>query len=616
MTSTRDEMPAGALTCPLSSQVAAKASGTLRPSLRLWTSLGLVGLLLCLIPSSVEAQGVRVERDVAVPMRDGVVLRADVFRPDSGGPYPVLVMRTPYGKQGKNFDAFVKAGYIVVCQDARGRYASDGQFESFVRPQTHDAEDGYDTVEWAARIAGANGKVGTFGASYNSFLQWRLAPLKPPSLLAMSAQTIPARYPDLEGPGTIRPGRRLHWWVTTISPDLRRQAGRPGTHTPAEARALWSAGEGGNWLYFLPWLDLPQRAFEDEGPAVCRWLKNPYEDPWKLDQGCRKITVPNLDIVGWYDHCNGNMLLFRTMAAEGATDAARKGSRIVIGPWSHSGRGRRRFGNIDFGPQAAVDLTELQIRWFDYWLKGKPNGVDHDPPVRIFVMGTNTWRDESAWPLKRAEQMELYLTSGGSARTPLGDGQLVAKPSGQAAQDHYRYDPRDPVPSLYGPALFTIPTDQRPLASRQDILVYQTEPLEDAVEVTGNPRVELYAASTAEDTDFFVRLIDVAPDGLARDVSMGMVRARYRHSLEHPELLVPDRVTKFSIAMNPTSNVFLPGHRIQLDVTSSDFPNYDRNHNTAADQNADAALLTAEQTIYHGGSTASKLMLPRIPDEE
>ncbi len=571
----------------------------------------LLGLLLP-VPAEAQPPEVRIERNVPVPMRDGVVLRADVHRPVADGPFPLLVMRTPYGKQGPKFDALVKAGYIVVCQDARGRYASEGTFESFLQEKTHDAEDGFDTVEWAAKLPGSSGKVGTFGASYNAFLQWRLAALRPPSLVAMAAQTIPARYTDLEGPGTIRPGRRLLWWYGTISPDLRRRANRPGSHTGAEARQLWDAGEGQNFLHFLPWLELPDRVFEDEAVAVRAWLKQPDRDPWKLDEACKEVAVPNLDIVGWYDHCNGDMLLFRTMVREGRTETARQGQRIVIGPWSHSGRGLRRYGTIDFGPEAAVNLTELEIRWFDYWLKGKANGVDRQAPVRIFVMGANQWRDEQEWPPSRARETRLFLTSGGQANTPAGDGRLTAAAPGQTGKDTYRYDPRDPVPSLHGPALFTIPTDQRLLTARRDILVYQSEPLREAMEVTGNPQVELYAASTAPDTDFFVRLIDVAPDGLARDVTQGLVRARYRHSLEKPEFLQPGQTTRFLIRLGPTSNLFQAGHRIRLDVTSSDFPNYDRNHNTDKDPNADATLVTAEQTIHHGGSQASNLILPVI----
>lgn len=557
-----------------------------------------------------DAIQVVIQRNVPATMRDGVILRADVHRPDRGGPYPVLVMRTPYGK-GRKYDAFVKAGYIVVSQDARGRYASDGTWESFLRFQTHDAEDGYDTVEWAAKLPGSNGKVGTMGASYNAFLQWRTAPLCPPSLVAMSAHSILARYTDLEGPGTIRPGRRLQWWMFSMSPDMRKRSGR---QVSAEFKELTADRAAQQWLWFLPWLELPRGAFEGETEAVNTWLKAPHRDPWKLDEGVPQITVPNFDVVGWHDHCNGDMMLYRAMVEKASTETARAGSRIIIGPWSHSGRGGRKFGSIDFGPNASMNLQAAEIRWFDYWLKGKPNGVDKDPPVKIFIMGENRWRDEEHWPLERAQEKVLFLTSDGRANTPSGDGRIVdAKPAAPGA-DHYLYDPRDPVRTLHGKGSFTHAADQRPLADRQDILVYQSEPLGERLEVTGNPVVELHAASSARDTDWIVRLIDVAPDGLARDVSMGLVRARYRDGLDKPRLLTPGEVVQYTIRMNATSNAFLPGHRIRLDVTSSDFPNYDRNHNTAADQNADATLKTAEQTVHHGGPSATRIILPWIPE--
>ena len=560
-----------------------------------------------------DALKVVTQRDVPVPMRDGVVLRANVFRPDRGGPYPVLVMRTPYGKPDRGMDRYVKAGYVVVAQDARGRYASDGEWESFVRFETHDAEDGYDTVEWAANeLPGSNGKVGTFGASYNAFLQWRLAALRPPSLVAMAASSIPARYTDLEGPGTIRPGRRLHWWVTSMAPDMRRRSGRPGVTDRAEQRQLWNDGDADKWLFHLPWSDLPQDACEEETEAVRYWLKNPHTDPWKLHEGVPEIQVPNLNFIGWHDHCNGNMMLDVAIMNEAATKQAREGSRTFVGPWAHSKL--PRYGNVSFGDDAMLDVTGIHIRWFDYWLKGKQNGINETAPWRIFVMGENRWRDEQEWPPSRARDKSLFLTGDGPANTPEGEGKLSWQETSAVGEDRYVYDPHDPVPSLHGPSLQARPTDQRPLAERQDVLVYQTPPLTERFEVTGNPRVELYAASTAPDTDFFVRLIDVAPDGLARDVSLGMVRARYRNGLDQPSLIEPGDVVKYTIEMNPTSNAFLPGHRIRLDVTSSDFPNYDRNHNTAADQNADAELRPATQTIHHGGGRPSRLILPGIPE--
>lgn len=580
----------------------ARARGYLRRGLAFAAAVGAVGW----------AGAVQVERNVAVPMRDGVVLRANVYRPDASGPHPVLLIRTPYGKDGLKPERYAEAGYIVVTQDARGRFASDGHFESFYRFDTHDAEDGFDTVEWAAKLPGSTGKVGTFGSSYNAFLQWRLAPLRPPALVTMAASSIPARLTELEAPGTWRPARRLHWWFCTMSPDMLRRSGAPGPHTSAAAAKVWRDGEAQKLLDFRPWLELPVRVCADETEAMQAWLRQPHLDPWKLDEKAGEIAVPNLDIVGWFDHCNGVFDLYRAMVREGRTEVARKGQRLIVGPWNHARRGVRKQGEIDFGPAAALDIAQTEIRWFDHWLKGVDNGVDREAPVRIFVMGANVWRDEAAWPPARGQAHVLFLDSGGKANTPAGDGRLVSRVPAAAA-DHYRYDPRDPVPTLWGASSFTTPADQRPLAERRDILVYQTPPLESALEVIGDPEAVLYAASAARDTDFFVRLIDVAPDGTSVDVASGMVRARYRDGLDKPALLTPGAVTEFRIRLRPTANEFRAGHRIRLDVTSSDFPNYDRNHNTAADQNADARLEIAGQTVHHGGQHRSRLILPAIP---
>jgi ankyrin repeat protein len=300
------------------------------------------------------------------------------------------------------------------------------------------------------------------------------------------------------------------------------------------------------------------------------------------------------------------------MVKEAKTETARKGSRVIIGPWNH-GICNRRYGNIDFGPDAVLDKVGVQIRWFDFWLKDIQNGVDKDAQVKIFVMGDNKWRDEQYWPLHRTEEKTFFIMSKGQANTPSGNGKLVDERPQSIGIDNYVYDPRDPVPTSYGQERPRV-ADRRPLANRQDILVYQTELLTERIEVTGNPIVELYAASSAPDTAWFVWLIDVAPDGLARDVSSGMLRARYRDGTDKPKLIKPHEVVKYNIRMKPTSNAFLPGHHIRLDITSSDFPSYDRNHNTPFNQNADATLVTASQTIYHGGEQATRIILPWVPN--
>ncbi len=567
-------------------------------------------LLLALTFADVQAGelGVKIERNVPVPMRDGTILRADIHRPDRGGPYPVLVQRTPYGKDRGNFDQFVKAGYIVVIQDVRGRYESEGQAENALGTFVHDAEDGYDTIEWAAKLPGSSGKVGTFGTSDPGVRQWKLAPLQPPSLTAMSANCSPMRSTD-PIQGAFPPfllGAEESW-----SPETRRRMNRPGVHTLWEAKSLREERPT-KWIYWLPWFELPREVFEDMMEAIRDRMINPHIDALQLGEGCKDIAVPNLFIYGWYDFALGDIVLFQKMVNEAETDEARRGSQIIIGPWNHYSGIGRSIGNIDFGSSAALDKIAVQIRWFDYWLKGIQNGVDKDAPVRIFVMGDNQWRDEQSWPLQRTPDKILYVTSDGHANTPSGDGKLVEREVTSSDTDGYSYDPKDPVLSVRWSRMW--PADQRQLASRQDILVYQTEPLTDRVEVTGSPVVELYASSSAPDTDWIVRLVDVYPAGLAFDVSHGFLRARYRNGLDKPNLIKPGEIIKYTIRMRPTSNAFLPGHRIRLDITSSDFPNYDRNHNTAADQNADATLVVASQTIYHGGEQATRIILPWVPN--
>ncbi len=554
------------------------------------------------------------EANVEIPMRDGTILRADIYRPKAEGTYPILMARTPYNKNGLGGDGkrFAAQGYIVVCQDARGRFESDGQWESFVRFDTNDARDGYDTVEWCAKLPGSTGKVGTFGASYNAFLQWRTASLAPPSLACMAAFSIPAKYTDLEGMGSIKPGRRLQWWYGSMTPDMRKRSGNPGSADKVTGKKAWKE-ESKKWLNFVPWLDLPNTFWEEETEAVHAWLLDPSLDPWALQEGIANTTIPNFNTIGWFDHCNGNLLLDKAIRSGARTDTARQESRTIVGPWSHTGRATSTVGKVNFGPNAKLEMFALELQWFDYWLKGSGDSPGSKMPYRIFVMGDKEWRDEPTWPLERAVTKSIYLQTGGSANTPLGNGTLTETQPEPIGKDQYDYDPKNPVPTLYTAASFTVPADQSPHAARRDILVYQSEPLTERLEVTGNPVVELFAATSAPDTDFFVRLIDVAPDGTNFDVSLGMIRARYRNGLENEELVEPGKTVRYQIEMNPTSIAFQPGHRIRLDITSSDFPNFDRSHNTAANPNSDPELKIATQTIFSGGNSATVLKLPVIP---
>jgi uncharacterized protein len=558
---------------------------------------------------------VTVTRNVRVPMRDGTILRADVYRSGPKGKKPVLLIRTQYDKtrvrETYEVDRLARAGYIVVANDIRGRYASEGEYEWQQSFKSRDDLDGYDTVEWAARLPGSTGKVGTFGVSSDAWLQWKLAPTRPPSLKAMFAYSEPARYPDLEEPGTIRPGRRLFWYHN-MAAEARRRLGKPGPRTRAEIEYYWFKVDREKWYWFLPWGELPEYITENFTDGFREWLKNPLSDPWRQDETHSEIDVPNCMVTGWYDHVNCCILNYTGMVKNGRTEVARVGQRLIIGHWNHITFGQRKVGDVDFGPRAQFDMRGAMIRWFDYWLKGVNNGVDRDPAVKIFVMGENRWRSENEWPVSRSRDLPLYLSSGGHANTPYGDGRLASKPAARGTEDRYSYDPRDPVMTMYGTGNFTVPTDQRFVSHRNDILVYRTEPLAEETVVTGYPKVFLHVSSSAPDTDFLARLIDVHPKGEARDLCYGLARARYRQSLEKPVFLKPGEIVELPIQLGPVSIRFKKGHSIRVDITSSDFPNFDRNHNTDKDNNFDVELRTADQTIYTGSAHPSRIILPQI----
>lgn len=561
-----------------------------------------------------DAPEIVVEKDVPVPMSDGVVLRANVFRPAGTGRYPGLLMRTPYGKPNGGFQRVVRSGYAVVTQDSRGRYASEGTYIPYtVEGGTPDAQDGYESVEWLARQPYCNGKVGTFGGSYNAWMQWMLAGLRPPHLVAMCAWSIPLENTEVDWWGSFRPARRVKWWMGTMAPDIRRREGAPGPHHRDEAVEIWEDVEHMRWLYFMPWLDLPRYLPEGLSGYVEDWLRHPDRRCWKFDEIHRDVEVPNLDFSGWYDHCGGTMAHLGLMQKHGRTENAKTQTRLVIGPWNHNNLGGRKQGPFDFGPAAKLNLQDAMIRWFDRWLKGDDNGVDRDPAVRYFVMGSGVWKSASTWPPEGTKRAVCFLDSDGDAHLPAGSGRLLDAPAAGESPDSYVYDPNDPVPTLWSTALFTEPSDRRRLDYRPDILIFRTPILETDVETVGYPEAVLYAATSAADTDFFVRLVDEDPGGPAMDVAYGMVRARHRHSLDEEDFITPEAVTEYRIRMTPTACRFLAGHRIRLEITSSDFPNHDRNHNTGGNDLAETELVAAIQEVHHSREYPSRLVLPVLP---
>ena len=554
--------------------------------------------------------GVEVEADVSVAMRDGTVLRADVYRPDAPGKYPVLLQRTPYSKDSENCveqgHKLAERGYVVVQQDVRGRYRSDGEFQpGFFSAEHRDAEDGYDTVEWAAGLTWSTGKVGTFGGSYCGWTQWELAHTRPPHLAAMIPSAIAADLLDREMSGVLRLGRVLWWSVNTLAPDVRRRLNEEaGPTTTEEAERLYLERDRSKWLWHLPLAEIPDEALSGVGRHWRSWLADHASDHFGFLERHRDVAVPALTTTGWYDQQIGAIRNFTGMRANGMTGEARRGQRLIVGPWSHTTDfSSSQVGEVDFGPDAVRDFLQMADDWFGHWLKGESTGVEEWPPVQIFVMGANRWRGEEEWPLARTEYTDYYLGCGGK----LGLGAPSDEPP-----DSYDYDPRDPVMTLYSPRGQQEPQDQRMLDGRRDIVCYQTNPVEEPIEVTGPITVHLWAASSARDTDFVVKLMDVWPDGFVQELCYGIVRARYRESFTSPSLIEPGRTYEYTIRASPTSNLFRRGHRIRLDVSSSDFPNFDRNHNTGGDDYAETTLVTARQTVYHDRQRPSRVVLPVI----
>jgi len=564
-----------------------------------------------------EHYEVVVDRNVPAKMRDGVVLRADIYRPKAEGKFPVLLTRTPYDKHSEiDFGPMAAAhGYVVVVQDVRGRSASEGEWYPF----KYEAQDGYDTVEWAAALPYSNGKVGMFSGSYVGATQMLAAITSPPHLAAIFPQVTASNYHD---GWTYQGGAFALWfghsWTSGLAMNtLARRVGRDSDasqwnkYLPLSAYPLLSIGTpAGLADYYLDWLTHPD-----------------YDDYWKqisIDDHDANILVPAYHLGGWYDiFLGGTLRNYMHIKARGGSDAARHGQRLIVGPWFH-GPLTGKTGDIDFGPSARsgdreFHIEDLRIRWFDYVLKGLTNGLENEKPVKIFVMGRNAWRDEDDWPLARAKNTRFYLHSEGKANTLSGDGVLSTVAPAAEPADKYTYDPADPTLTRGGGLCCdnnhepSGALDQRPVEARSDVLVYSTPAFKEDVEVTGPITLELYASSSAVDTDFTGKLVDVWPNGYAQNLTDGILRARYRRSPEKAEFMNPGEVYKFTLDLVATSNVFLKGHKLRLEISSSNFPHYDRNLNTGEDQGHAAQMIKAINSVYHNGEHPSALILPVVP---
>jgi putative CocE/NonD family hydrolase len=568
----------------------------------------------------------RVERGVAMKTRDDVTLRADIYKPAAEGKYPVLLQRTPYNKDGAVSFAMlaVARGYMVVVQDVRGRYSSDGDWYPF----KNERNDGYDTVEWAAALPESNGKVGMFGGSYVGATQMLAAVTHPPHLTAICPVVTASNYHEN---WTYQGGAFEQWfnesWTSGLAQDTLNRKVRKETNALEGDKTLPVS----DYQIFETKMQTGSVETSRElAPYFADWVKHiEYDDYWRqwaIAERYGEIRVPALTIAAWYDIFQGGSLTnYMGLRDHAGTDEARAGQRLIVTIGGHAGGGRK-IGAVDFGPSADFDEWGMTFDWYDYTLKGMQNEFAGGKHVRLFVMGENAWRWEDDWPLKRAKEAHFYLHSGGKANAASGDGvlsesdELEATASKEAA-DTYVYDPAKPVPTTGGPLccdnehLQAGPQDQREVESRKDVLVYTTAPLDHDLEVTGPVKLILYAKSSAVDTDFTGKLVDVGPDGFAQNLTEGIVRARYRESTSEAKLLKPGEIDRYEIDLWSTSSVFLKGHSIRLEVSSSNFPRFDRNLNTGKSAGQSAVMLRATNSVYHDKEHASELLLPVVPQE-
>ncbi|HEX4424084.1 MAG TPA: CocE/NonD family hydrolase [Terriglobales bacterium] len=554
-------------------------------------------------------------------MRDGVTLHSDVYRPKADGQFPVLLQRTPYNKSGAaGFGLKAAArGYVVIVQDVRGRFESEGEWYTF----KHESDDGYDSVEWAAALPYSNGKVGMFGGSYVGATQMLAAIAHPPHLAGICPVVTASNYHEN---WTYQGGAFEQWFNQSWTSGLAINTAERAVQNNANALGgIWKLPLANYPLFNFPDPSAAPVSMQSLAPYYLDWLAHPdYDDYWKpisIEEHFSDITIPVLTVAAWYDLFQGGSLRnYLGIKSHGGSEAARKGQHLLMAIGGHAGSGRK-IGDVDFGPAAAeFDEDEVTLKWYDYLFKGVQNEFA-GKPVKIFVMGVNHWREEDDWPLARAQSTKYFLHAAKGAASLRGDGSLSTVSPRSESADHYLYDPSNPAPTMGGPLccdgshMPPGPRDQRAVEARDDVLIYTTPAFAQDTEVTGPVSLEVFAQSSAVDTDFTAKLVDVGPDGFAQNLTEGILRARYRNSQERPELMNPGQIYKLTIDLWSTSNVFLKGHSLRLEVSSSNFPRFDRNLNTGATQASAQKYVSATNTIYHDAEHPSALILPMVKSQ-
>lgn len=563
-------------------------------------------VVACLAVAAEPAYEVEVRENTKIPMSDGVELAAHIFLPKADGKYPVILVRTPYGKGGTKGGAghaYASRGYVYISQDCRGKGASDGEWTPFI----NEPRDGKDTHQWILEQPWCNGTIGTAGGSYVGFTQWTSAPNAGEYLKAMfPVVPLVDPYGDVAYVGGAYQMALMMGWGAGVS-------GNPNVRT-------WDHGKWNEAFRALP-LCTWDEAIGGKVQYLRDWVAHPHFDEYwercSLRGKTKDITTPMYVVCGWYDLFSKSVLdHVNSVKQNSRSESARQHLHILMGPWTHGISRDGKVGSLDFGKESVVNVSALQAEWFGHWLKGEEVDADKWPPLRIFVMGKNVWRDEEQWPLQRTRYTPYYFHSQGAANTLEGDGSLNTTKPDAEPEDQYVYDPEDPVPTLGGNNLGRVPVgphDQTKAEQRADVLVYTSDALTSELEVTGPVQAVVYATSTATDTDWTAKLVDVYPDGRAINLCDGIIRARYRESADEPMLIEPGKVYCYEIDLWVTSNVFLPGHKIRVEISSSNFPRFDRNPNTGHPFGADAELQKATQTIHHTLQHPSHIILPVIP---
>lgn len=566
------------------------------------------------VQASAQGLGEIVKTDVAVPMRDGVVLRADILLPDQGGPFPVLVYRTPYGKQNarveyQTFERAVKRGYAVVVQDVRGRYTSDGEF----RPYENEGRDGFDTIEWAARQPWSNGAIGSFGLSYPGAVQWLAAVQAPPHLKAMVPAMTFSNAQNFFFAGGTWDMSWIDWIWFNIAPDVRNKRGLAGPKTYAEAAASWGA-EGPQMQRFLPLAELPQ--LKQSAPYYYDWLGHPPQDPWwgwaELRDKYDRSHAAVLNLSGWYDDnygpegatTNFNGLL---NSRRGQADPA---THLLVGPWVHGveSTAKNKAGEREFGANAAIDYDEVMLRWMDHYVRGINNSVEREEPVRYFVMGVNEWRVARAWP-PAATATSFYLTPDADKKMGL---LTLSKPGEKSRFTAFVADPANPVVNQYTDSGAH---DYRKLAERSDVLTFDTPRLARDTEVTGPIHAQIFISCDCRDLDLWVRVLDTAPDGTALNLmspGLDVQRASNREPVRDPQWLTPKQIYQIDLNNLITSNTFLAGHRIRVQISASFFPNFSRNLQNGKSEVTSADTQKSTIAVYSDSKHASRVIMPVV----